>query len=95
MTEPNEPVEFVAFNMAQQIALDDKDRVWTVDMWIDGEGDEIMDRFYDRDAPPHTLGNVNMEQWEHVVMVTVTTIIDGRRVYSTLAPDDFDASKNN
>lgn len=95
MIKEGDPVEFIAFNFSQQIAMDKENRIWQVDGWYDKDGDEIMNRFYNPDDPPHTQGNVNMEEWEHVAYVTLRCKIDGRTVWSQLFPDDFDESKNN
>lgn len=77
-------VEFIAFNMVQQIAVDSEDRIWKVDGWIDYDGE------------PVDIDTVDWVDWDLVKFVTVRLDNpDGRSVWATLEPDEFDGSKPN
>jgi hypothetical protein len=80
MVEIKEGVLFVAFNCAQQIAVDSADNIWTVDGWFDAEGDEL-----DMDDP-----NDENSNWPLVEAVTCWSDHLGDRVWGVIRPDDFD-----
>jgi len=86
-------VALVAFNAAQQMAVDENDRVWFVDCWLDDEGDEIIDRWANPDQPlGDTTPNVNWEAWEFVEAVTAYSDFPEGRKWTTFRPDDFERS---
>ncbi len=71
---------FVAFNAAQQIAVDIEDNIWHVDGWFDAEGDELeMSDPSDEDS-----------DWPLVEAVTCWSDHLGDRVWAVFRPDDFD-----
>lgn len=89
MSDPQEVV-LVAFNAGMQMAVDEDDRIWVVDMWMDADGDEIMNRFENPDQfIQDKRPNVNWEEWENVESVTAYSDFPEGRKWTSFRPDDF------
>lgn len=86
----DDTVELVLFNAEQQKAVDKNGHEWHVDCWLDADGEEITDRWFDPDEPVGANNNVNWEEWEFVEAVTAYCDDFGARVWTEFRPDDFE-----